>query len=500
MKLSELLRDVPVRELHADSDTEITSVTPDSRLVSKDALFVAIPGTAKDGTQFIGQAIDKGAAAIVLSGATGFQPVDGLRVRRSSVLVDDPRAALALIAANFYGRPADKLSLVGVTGTSGKTTTTRMIESIFDALGEPAGLIGTIEYRAGDEKLVADRTTPDAVVLQEWFAKMVDAGVKHAVMEVSSHALALKRTYGIHFAAAVFTNLSREHFDFHKDFEDYFAAKRILFDQIDRTKQTAVVNIDDEYGRRLGNELGANALTFGGDASADVHPVHVAIGVEGLHGTVRTPRGDIRIQSSLLGLPNLYNWLGAIGAAIAVGIPTEAIEAGIRNLKSVRGRFERVAGTAGSQPAGPTVIVDYAHKPDALEKLLHAVREIAGERRLKIVFGCGGDRDRGKRPQMGGIAARLADEVIVTSDNPRGEEPQAIIDEIVAGIGSNHHLAIADRREAIARTIAEAREDDVIVIAGKGHETYQVIGDQVIHFDDREEAELALKKRDKKQA
>ncbi len=489
MKLAELLRDVPVREMRGDADVEITSVTPDSRLVSTGALFVAIPGTAKDGTAFIPQAIERGAAAILAQASTATQAPP------ATVIVDDARAALALIAANLYGRPADKLSLVGVTGTSGKTTTARMIESVFDALHEPAGLIGTIEYRAGDERLVADRTTPDAVVLQEWFAKMVDAGVKHAVMEVSSHALALKRTHGLKFAAAVFTNLSREHFDFHKDFEDYFAAKRILFDQIDRTRQTAVVNIDDDYGRRLATEFGASALTFGRNANADVHPTEdFSITVEGLRGTVRTPRGDIRVESPILGLPNLYNWLGAIGAAIVVGIPDSAIEEGIRNLKSVRGRFERVGEST------PTVIVDYAHKPDALEKLLHAVRKISGQRRLKIIFGCGGDRDRGKRPQMGDIAARLADEVIVTSDNPRGEEPQVIIDEIARGITSGNSVSIADRREAIARTIAEAGDDDVIVIAGKGHETYQVIGDRVVHFDDREEAEIALKKRDEKRA
>ncbi|HEX7828426.1 MAG TPA: UDP-N-acetylmuramoyl-L-alanyl-D-glutamate--2,6-diaminopimelate ligase [Thermoanaerobaculia bacterium] len=486
MKLSELLIDVPVLSIHGSADVDVTSVTPDSRMVKPGALFVAIPGTAKDGTQFIKQAIDKGAVAIVTPSAGSDQP--------ATVVVDNPRAALATIASNFYGRPARKLSLVGVTGTSGKTTTTRMIESIFDAGAEPVGLIGTIEYRAGDERLVADRTTPDSVVLQEWFAKMVEAGVHHAVMEVSSHALALHRTYGVHFAAAVFTNLSREHFDFHKDFEDYFAAKRMLFDQIDRTRRTAVVNIDDEYGRRLANELGANALTFGLESNADIHPKSdFTKSVDGLNGTIVTPHGPIRIESSLLGLPNLYNWLGAIGAALVVDIPITQIEAGIRNLESVRGRFERVASVGG-----PTVIVDYAHKPDALEKLLHAVREIAGERRVWILFGCGGDRDRGKRPQMGEIAARLADEVIITSDNPRGENPQAIIDAIAAGIQGREYRAIADRRAAIEDAIARAGKDDVVVIAGKGHETYQVAGDQVIHFDDREEAEIALTKRNEK--
>ncbi|MEO8382289.1 MAG: UDP-N-acetylmuramoyl-L-alanyl-D-glutamate--2,6-diaminopimelate ligase [Acidobacteriota bacterium] len=486
MKLADLLNGVPVRELRGDTEVEITQVTPDSRLVTRGSLFVAIPGTAKDGTAFIPQAVQRGAAAIVMAGShsTDTSP-------STTVITDDPRAALAVLAANFYGRPADHLSLVGVTGTSGKTTTARMIESVFDApvngVSEPVGLIGTIEYRAGDEKLMADRTTPDAVVLQGWFSKMVRAGVRHAVMEVSSHALALKRTFGIHFAAAVFTNLSREHFDFHKDFEDYFAAKRILFDQIDRTRQTAVVNIDDEYGRRLAAELGPGAMTFG--RAGDIRPgADLAITVEGLHGTVHTPRGDVRMESTLLGLPNLYNWMGAIGAALVVGIPIPRIEDGIRNLQSVRGRFERVGATA------PTVIVDYAHKPDALEKLLQAVREIAGERRVTVVFGCGGDRDRGKRPQMGEIASRLADRVVITSDNPRSEEPQSIIDEIRKGITGTNAITIADRREAIARTIAEAQPEDVIVIAGKGHETYQVIGDDVVHFDDREEAEFAIKK------
>lgn len=486
MKLRELLRGVDVRSSTGDLDVDVTSVTPDSRLVKPGAVFVAIPGTAKDGAEFVPQALEKGATAVVLE--RGGSPP------HSKIVVDDARAALALMAANFYGNPADKLSLVGVTGTSGKTTTTRMIESVFDASGAPAGLIGTIEYRAGDERLVADRTTPDAVVLQEWFAKMVEAGVRHAVMEVSSHALALKRTHGVKFAAAVFTNLSREHFDFHKDFEDYFAAKRILFDQIDRSKQTAVVNIDDEYGRRLKNELGDAAMTFGQSTEADIRPLDVTTTVEGLRGTVATPRGKIRLESNLLGLPNLYNWLGAIGASLIVGMPIETIEAGIRNLTSVRGRFERVASAKG-----PTVIVDYAHKPDALEKLLHAVRDLAAGREVWVVFGCGGDRDRGKRPQMGEIASRLADTVIVTSDNPRGEKPEAIIDDIVKGT-VRPVTPITSRRQAIEVAVQTAPRDAVIVIAGKGHETYQVVGDEVNHFDDREEAEIALKKHYEKSA
>jgi UDP-N-acetylmuramoyl-L-alanyl-D-glutamate--2,6-diaminopimelate ligase len=485
MKLRELLRDVPVKESRGDLDAEITTVTADSRLVVPGALFVAIPGLKTDGAKFIDAATSKGAAAIVGESSA------------ASVQVDDARAALAIIAANFYGRPADKLSLVGVTGTSGKTTTTKMIESIFDAGNQPVGLIGTIEYRAGDERLMADRTTPDAVVLQQWFAKMVDAGVRHAVMEVSSHALALKRTYGIHFAAAVFTNLSQDHFDFHKDFEDYFAAKRILFDQIDRTRKTAIVNIDDEYGRRLANELGAAVVTFGRGANADIHPLDgFEISVRGLQGRVATPAGEVRVESKLLGAPNLYNWLGAIGAAESVGIDIATIEAGIRNLAAVRGRFEYVEAQGG-----PTVIVDYAHKPDALDKLLQAVRDLASGRRVVLIVGCGGDRDKDKRPKMGEIAARLADYTVLTSDNPRGEKPEAILDDIEAGMqGAANYTRITDRRDAISRTIAEASGDDVIVIAGKGHEPYQVIGDQVIHFDDREEAERALVTRNENRA
>ena len=465
MRLRDLLRDVPLR--HEPDDVEVSSVTADSRLVKPGALFVAIPGTAMDGAKFVPQAREKGAAAIV-----------------TAEDVEDPRAALAVIAANFYGRPADKLSLVGVTGTSGKTTTTKMVESIFDATGEPVGLIGTIEYRAGDERLSADRTTPDAVVLQEWFAKMVDAGVRHAVMEVSSHALALKRTFGVKFRVAAFTNLSQDHFDFHEGFEDYFQAKRILFTQTEHR----VVNADDPYGRRLKDEFG-DAMTFG-RANADITP-DVDVSVRGLHGKLRTPAGDIAVESRLIGLPNLYNWMAAVGAAIAAGCTREQIETGIRNLEAVRGRFESVGDT-------PVVIVDYAHKPDALEKLLHAVRELAGGKRVVILFGCGGDRDKGKRPLMGEIAARLADEVVLTSDNPRSENPERILDDIERGVGDVPHKRIADRRVAIEQAVLGASDDDVIVIAGKGHETYQVMGERVVHFDDREEAELALKKRRQK--
>jgi UDP-N-acetylmuramoyl-L-alanyl-D-glutamate--2,6-diaminopimelate ligase len=489
VRLSELLHGASIRATHGDTDVDVNAVVADSRRVKPGSLFVAIPGMQTDGARFIDSAVTKGAVAIVAN-----VPAGPATRPYTLVEVDDARVSLAVLAANFFGRPTGKLTIVGVTGTSGKTTTTKMIESIFDATGEPAGLIGTIEYRAGDETLVADRTTPDAVVLQEWFAKMVDARVRLVVMEVSSHALVLARTFGVRFAAAVFTNLSQDHFDFHKDFEDYYRAKRILFDQIPGPDR-AVVNADDDYGRRLIGELGPKTVTFGREGA--IRPAAgFEISTRGLRGTLHTPAGDIHVDSKLLGMPNLYNWMGAIGAAVVVGIGKDQIETGIRNLTAVRGRFEYVEAKGG-----PTVIVDYAHKPDALEKLLHAVRDLAPSKRIIVLFGCGGDRDKAKRPQMGAIAARGADRVILTSDNPRSESPEAILDDIEAGMkGATNYERIADRRVAIARAIDEASDEDVVVIAGKGHESYQVVGDQVIHFDDREEAELVLKKRNDKQS
>ncbi|MGK2859421.1 MAG: UDP-N-acetylmuramoyl-L-alanyl-D-glutamate--2,6-diaminopimelate ligase [Thermoanaerobaculia bacterium] len=489
MTLRELLDRVETLSVSGDTDSPISSVTSDSRLAGSGSLFVAVSGFQFDGATFIDAAVRKGAAAIVTEKR-------GLSLRAATVEVADARVALAGISANFHGRPAERLSLIGVTGTSGKTTTTKMIESILEQTGEPVGLIGTIEYRAGDRREIADRTTPDATVLQQWFATMVAAGVSRAVMEVSSHALALRRTHGIRFAAAVFTNLSRDHFDFHRGFDDYFATKKILFDQIDRAKRCAVINVDDEHGRRLAEELGPAAMTFGRGAECDIHPVSgFAPALDGLRGVLATPAGEIRVESPLVGMPNLYNWMGAVGAAIAAGVPRAAIENGIRALCSVRGRFESI-----SSPEGPAVLIDYAHKPDALEKLLHAVRSLAAGRRLILVFGCGGDRDKGKRPEMGAIAGRLADLSILTSDNPRSESPEAIVRAIEAGIESVEGAkweVLVDRREAIARAIDLAGSDDVVVIAGKGHENYQVVGDRVIHFDDREEVESALKNRKK---
>lgn len=487
MKLSEVIANVEVLDISGTDTVEIASVESDSRRIRKGSLFVAVPGFEVDGARFIDQAIERGAVAVITERSV--PPSDGVAMVR----VEDARKALAMAASYFFGRPASKLALIGVTGTSGKTTTTKMVESILDQTGEPVGLIGTIEYRAGDQREVADRTTPDATVLQEWFARMVDAGVRRAVMEVSSHALALKRTADVPFSAAVFTNLSRDHFDFHSDFEDYFAAKKILFSQIDRSKKTAIVNGDDEWGRKLIAELGEAVITFGLE-DADIRPQSgFRADIDGLRGTVVTPWGEVEMESPLLGLPNLYNWLGAIGAALTTGVSLAQVETGIRALRSIPGRFERV----GEYDA-PAVIVDYAHKPDALEKLLLGIRAMTPERRIVLVFGCGGNRDKGKRPLMGEVAAKLADRTILTSDNPRKEDPEAIIDEIEQGfrrVREDGYERMADRRAAIEAAISGADQQQIVIIAGKGHEDYQVSGDRIERFDDREEAFAALEKK-----
>ncbi|HVT43030.1 MAG TPA: UDP-N-acetylmuramoyl-L-alanyl-D-glutamate--2,6-diaminopimelate ligase [Thermoanaerobaculia bacterium] len=484
MRLSELLNDVEIEGIAGDPSIDVASVTTDSRACEPGSLFIAIRGFSVDGSDFVDSALKKGAVAVVAE-----KP---LRIEAVTVQTRNARAAAARIAAAFHGHPSRRLSLIGVTGTSGKTTTSRMIESILEATGKPVGLIGTIEYRAGALREIADRTTPDSIVLQQWLARMVEAGVPRAVMEVSSHALALERTLGIEFAAAVFTNLSRDHFDFHHDFEDYFAAKKVLFDQIDRAKRTAVVNAGDPWGLRLIAELGPAALTFGEREDADIHPAAgFTSDLEELSGVIRTPWGDVALRSSLVGSPNLSNWMAAIGAALVAGIDIPLIEQGIRTLAAVRGRFERVPSSRG------TVLVDYAHKPDALEKLLRAIRAMAPDRKITLIFGCGGDRDQGKRPMMGEIAGRFADFTILTSDNPRSEPPEAIIDQIeegIARVGGARWARLSDRRAAIEQGIASIDEGTVVVIAGKGHENYQVVGDRIIHFDDLEEAELAIEK------
>ena len=480
--------------LQAAGDSEVASIAYDSRQVTPGALFVALRGVNADGARFVPQAVANGAIAVIAETAA---PA-GLSV--PWIQVPAARAVLAELAAVFHGHPSEELVLVGITGTNGKTTTAYVLASIFESAGIRCGRIGTIGYRVGGRELDAPRTTPEAPELQRMLRDMLTDGCGACVMEVSSHALALRRADSLRFAAGVFTNLTRDHLDFHGDMESYFAAKRRLF-EILPDGAVGVINLDD---RRAADLLATarRPVTYAIDAAADVRPGPLTFSLDGLSFEVRTPRGTFHVRSPLVGRPNAYNILAASAAAMALDLPFSAIEAGISNLENVPGRFQVVSETGDDV----RVIVDYAHTDDALKNLLETARPLAPGR-LVTVFGCGGDRDRTKRPLMGAVAARLSDLVIVTSDNPRSEEPEKIIEEIRRGIvmpadrispkgqQGTPSLAIVDRREAIEKAVRDARSGDLLLIAGKGHEKYQVIGGRTLPFDDVEIARAALARR-----
>ena len=473
---------------------DVTGIGFDSRRVTRGAIFFALRGVNADGARFAPQAIANGAVAVVAeTPAPAGVAVPWLQVANA-------RAAMAEAASLFYRNPSHELALVGITGTNGKTTTSYVLASIFEAAGVRCGRIGTIGYEVGGRELDAARTTPEAPELQHMLREMVDRGCGACVMEVSSHALALRRADSLRFAAGIFTNLTRDHLDFHGDMESYFVAKRRLF-EILPDGAVGIINVDD----RRGGELVAAArrpVTYAIDAAADVRPGPLTFSLDGLAFEVRTPRGTFNVRSPLVGRPNAYNILAASAAAMALDLPFSAIEKGISRLEHVPGRFQVVSGGGDDV----RVIVDYAHTDDALKNLLETARPLATGRVI-TVFGCGGDRDRTKRPLMGAVAARLSDLVIVTSDNPRSEEPSRIIEEIQRGIVTpadrlgargakgTPSIALVDRREAIERALKEARAGDLVLIAGKGHEKYQVIGDRTLPFDDVEVARAALARR-----
>jgi UDP-N-acetylmuramoyl-L-alanyl-D-glutamate--2,6-diaminopimelate ligase len=449
MDLDRLAAVLGASEVVGKTPVEVRDLVYDARDATSGALFFAVPGSRADGHDFAADAVANGAVALVVE-----RPVE---VGVPQIVVADARAAMAVAADEFFGRPTEELQVVGVTGTSGKTTTSFLLYAILAAAGRRPGLLGTVEARVGGERRGVVRTTPEAIELQRTFREMLDAGDRSCAMEASSHASELHRLDRVRFAVLVFTNLSQDHLDFHGDMESYFQAKRRLF----ADGVPAVINVGDEYGRRLAAEL-PEAVTFQAE--------------DGL--------GDIDLK--LRGRFNVENALGAAAAARVLGVDDDAIKRGIESVRGVPGRFETVDE---GQPF--TVIVDYAHKPDALEKVLRAARELA-QGRVVVVVGAGGDRDRGKRPLMGRIASELADVVIVTSDNPRSEEPQAIIDEIVAG--STRDVEVEpDRAAAIAHAVELAREGDVVVIAGKGAEQGQQFADRTIPFDDRDAARDALR-------
>lgn len=486
-ELAAVLQDVTIS---GDQNRWIRSIAHDSRAQAEDMLFVCIPGATVDGHDFIAQAIENGAVAVLVEKDVAVP--EGIAVLK----VGDVRAAMQAIVPYFYGYPGRALRMIGVTGTNGKTTITYLIRAILRRAGYKVGLIGTIRIMIEDEVLPIHNTTPDVVDLQRVLAQMAAAGVTYVVMEVSSHALAQNRVAGCEFDTAVFTNLTRDHLDYHKTFENYTAAKALLFDNVSaatavKPRKTAVLNMDDAAGSVMRAHTKCSVLTYGVQCGADLKAEEIRVLAKGADFKIACAAGDMALNLKITGLFNVYNVLGAVGATLAEGVSPEVIQATLEDFTSVPGRFELVDE---GQPF--SVIVDYAHTPDGLENILKTARQIAAKRIL-TVFGCGGDRDRTKRPIMGRIAAQLSDVVIATSDNPRSEDPAFILSQVEEGVLSaldgKPHEKIADRRAAIRRAIALAKEGDIVIIAGKGHETYQILQHETIHFDDKEVAREALR-------
>jgi UDP-N-acetylmuramoyl-L-alanyl-D-glutamate--2,6-diaminopimelate ligase len=470
-------------ERRGDGGVEVTGLSYDSRGVQQGDLFFAVPGAISDGARFAPVAMERGAAALMTE-----KPLD---LDVPQVVVRDARRGMARAAAAFYGRPAEGLTLLGVTGTNGKTTTVFLLESILRAAGYITGLIGTIETRVGDRVRPGVRTTPESVDLQALLADMRDQDVDAVAMEVTSHGLALSRVEGLRFSAAAFTNLTQDHLDFHGDMEAYFEAKRSLF--LPERSRRAAVNIDDAYGRKLQALAALPCMGFGISGDADLRATRVDVSPSGTEFVAVSDGQELKIATSLIGAFNVSNCLAAAATALQAGIDPTAIEEGIAQLKSVPGRFEAVDV---GQPF--SVVVDYAHTPDSLQNVLEAARRLAQETdgRVICVFGCGGNRDRSKRPLMGAVAAKQADVLVVTSDNPRSEDPEAIIAAILEGVASvrtdGADAVLEDRREAIGTALSMAAPGDVVLIAGKGHETGQQFTDHTIPFDDRKVARALL--------
>jgi UDP-N-acetylmuramoyl-L-alanyl-D-glutamate--2,6-diaminopimelate ligase len=503
MKLAELLANVDPVQLSGAGALDVSSVAYDSRQVQPGSVFVAMHGDKTDGNRYVFDAVGSGACAVVSELPRPWNPGwDALYAGQSVtpreipatvawVQVRDARKALATVSANFFGHPAQALQLVGITGTNGKTTAAFLVDSILRAAGASSGLLGTIVYRSPRGAHPATTTTPESLDLQRFFAELRDAGGTHAVLEVSSHSLAMDRVWGCAFRVAVFTNLTREHMDYHKTFEKYFAAKRRLFGGTGAgAPAVGVVNTDDPYGKQLVG-LAKRTITYGLENGAEVRAKKFALSFSGLEFTAHTPIGKMEIRSPLVGRINVYNILAAIGAGIGLGLSPEAIRNGIAQLQAVPGRFERVDL---GQPF--LVVVDYAHTDDALRNLLQTARELNPTSRIITLFGCGGDRDRTKRPLMGEAAGRMSALVVLTNDNPRSEDPLRIINDVVVGLQKTDvkYVVEPDRARAVELALGNAQPGDIVLLAGKGHETYQILRDQILDFDDREEVRKGLRK------
>ena len=479
MKLKDLLKDVSVLEMTADPELEITDLCCDSRRAVPGALFVAVSGFASDGNRFIPSAVEKGAAVVV----TAKRPEGNVPY----VLVASDRLALALISCNYHGRPAERMTMIGITGTTGKTSSTLLLKQVLEkCLGAKVGLIGTMENHIGSEILPTERTTPESFELQALFARMRDAGCSHVVMEVSSHAISLERIGGIHYDVAAFTNLTEDHLDFHKTMDAYCDAKAELFRRCSR----AVINVDDPYAPRMLSAAACPVLTTSAHSRAGLYAEDIQLHSDSIQFTAVSGERRAEVMLPIPGRFTVYNTLTVLGIAECLGIPLQEAADALREVRGVKGRIEVVP-----TPGMPySVLIDYAHSPDGLENVLRSVRDFC-KGRLISVFGCGGDRDPMKRPIMGRIGVECADFAIITSDNPRTEQPMAIIQDILTGVkpGMGDYTVIEDRRKAIRYAMDIAKKDDIIVLAGKGHETYQEINGVKHHLDEREEVAAHLK-------
>ena len=500
MTIAELMKAIHPVEVSGDLSAEVVDVTDDSRHVKKGSLFVAVKGTQVDGHRYTEPAWSNGAVGIVVEDSVKSHQASAEETARATLVVEDSKHALGLLASRLHADPSSHLKMIGVTGTNGKTTVTHLIRALYDGIGKKSGVVGTVGYFIDKDFSPASHTTPGAVQLQELLDKMVQADLDTAILEVSSHALALGRVAGCEFDIAVFTNLTQDHLDFHVDMDAYFAAKQLLFTKMLTVKQKskpkrAVVNVDDDWGVKLVGTCSAPVWTYGIRVDADIRAHDINFSLAGTQFRVDTPRGSIGIQSQLVGEHNVYNILAAIGVGLESGISLNSIASSLALVKNVPGRFERV-----DQGQNFTVIVDYAHTDDALLRVLLAAKSLK-EQRIITVFGCGGDRDKGKRPKMGQVAVRHSDLAILTSDNPRTEDPSTILQDIEEGILNvpqpmrSDYRMIPDRREAIEAAIDAAEPKDLVIIAGKGHEDYQIVGAHRLDFDDRQVAREALQQR-----
>ena len=486
MILDEIMEGIETLDISGDTGIDISGLSYDSRKADKGHLFFALPGEHADGHSFIEKAVERGAVAIVYE-RPGLYPSRKPESGVTFMHVKDSRSAIAFAANNFYRRPSESLKVIGVTGTNGKTTTTYLLKAILEEWGQKVGLIGTIQYMIRDAAYAAVHTTPEALEFQALLHEMLAADCSYVVTEVSSHALAQKRVDGTVFKGAVFTNLTRDHLDFHKTMEDYFAAKTRLFTELLDQGSASVINYDDPWGRKLAALIRGGVYTYGIEPGSDLRAADINDSFKGLRFSVTFRGRKYDVVSSLMGLPNVYNILSAAGASVSLGVPWEVILEGIKKAEPATGRFQKV--DSGQEFLA---IIDFAHTQDAIERLIYTARCLS-KGKIITVFGCGGDRDRGKRPVMGALATRLSDMVIITSDNPRSEKPEEIIKEIEAGAVRKNYLVEPDRKEAIKRAVLMAGEGDIVLIAGKGHETYQEISGERYAFNDREVLEEAIK-------